>query len=72
MHGMCSPKVGDLDVKFCHPAVDLLSRGSLAVQKERRALRLGIQSTLDDEVGLSLRPFQLDFNVTGIRADFHE
>ncbi len=57
------PEVADLNVQLRHAGVDLLARCGLAVQEERSALRVRVELTADDEIGLALRAFKLDLNM---------
>ena len=58
------PEIVHLDVQLRHFGVDVLAGRSPAVEHERRALGGGGEVAADDEIGLALRAFELNLNVT--------
>ena len=66
------PQVVDLNVQFRHTRVDFLTGGRLAVQQEGSTLRVIVEQTTNDQVGLPLRAFQLNLDVPILLVVLHE
>lgn len=66
------PEIADLYIQFRHSRVDLTSAGRFAIDGEMRALRIGFNEPLDNEIRLATGSFEFDFDMTISGSKLHK